>query len=79
VRRRGPDFLIVGAPKCGTTSLFRYLRQHPNVYAPSRKEPHYFCLEVPPGFPPMDEAAYYALFDGAGAAELAFEASTNYL
>jgi len=79
VTRRGPDFVIVGAPKCGTTSLFHYLSQHPQVYAPSRKEPHYYCHAFPPGFPPMDEAAYYDLFQGASEEQLAFEASTNYL
>jgi hypothetical protein len=37
-----PNFLIVGAPKCATTSLYRYLRQHPDVYMNVRKEPRYF-------------------------------------
>jgi hypothetical protein len=37
-----PDFIIVGAQKCGTTSLFEYIAQHPNVYEPSTKEIGYF-------------------------------------
>lgn len=37
-----PDFLIVGVPKGGTTSLFKYLIQHPCVHAPARKEVGYF-------------------------------------
>jgi hypothetical protein len=37
-----PNFLIVGAPKCGTTALYHYLRQHPQVFLPRRKEPYYF-------------------------------------
>jgi len=37
-----PDFIVVGAPKCGTTSLYYYLRQHPEIYLPERKELHYF-------------------------------------
>lgn len=37
-----PDFFIVGAAKCGTTSLSNYLNQHPNIFAPSVKEPRYF-------------------------------------
>ncbi|NBC16502.1 MAG: sulfotransferase, partial [Bacteroidetes bacterium] len=38
-----PTFLIVGAAKAGTTSLYRYLRQHPDVYMPaSIKETFFF-------------------------------------
>ena len=40
-----PNFLIAGAPKSGTTSLFYYLRQHPDIYLPVRKELHYFSYE----------------------------------
>ncbi len=39
---RLPNFVVIGAPKSGTTSLFYYLRQHPDVYLPVRKELHYF-------------------------------------
>ena len=38
---RLPNFLIVGAAKSGTTSLFHYLRQHPEGYMPTFKEPQY--------------------------------------
>ena len=38
-----PDFLIVGAQKCGTTSLHAYLEEHPQLVAPlNRKELHFF-------------------------------------
>ncbi|WP_417513667.1 sulfotransferase domain-containing protein [Minwuia sp.] len=37
-----PDFVIVGAQKAGTTSLFHYLQQHPRIATPSSKEVHYF-------------------------------------
>lgn len=37
-----PNFLIIGFPKCGTTSLFSYLLEHPYVYSPSGKEIDYF-------------------------------------
>lgn len=38
-----PNFFVVGAPKCGTTSLYYYLKQHPQVYLPKKKkEIHYF-------------------------------------
>jgi hypothetical protein len=39
---RLPNLVVAGAPKCGTTSLYHYLKQHPEVYLPSRKELHYF-------------------------------------
>lgn len=37
-----PNFLIVGAAKSGTTSLYNYLGQHPDIFFPEVKEPHYF-------------------------------------
>ena len=37
-----PHFAIIGAMKCGTTSLFDFLTSHPDVCAPRNKEPHYF-------------------------------------
>lgn len=41
-RRILPDFLIIGAAKCGTTSLYNYLIQHPQILPSSKKEVHYF-------------------------------------
>ena len=43
-----PNFFIVGAPKAGTTSLYAYLDQHPQIYMSPLKETHYFCSEVRP-------------------------------
>ncbi len=37
-----PDFIVIGAMKAGTTSLFQYLRAHPQVFMPWRKEIHFF-------------------------------------
>ncbi len=38
-----PDFLVIGAPKSGTTSLYHYLRQHPDIFlSPTRKEGRFF-------------------------------------
>ncbi len=37
-----PDFLIIGAQKSGTTSLYEYLCQHPSILPASKKEIHYF-------------------------------------
>ncbi len=38
-----PNFFIVGAAKCGTTSLAAYLKQHPEVFFSAHKEPNYFA------------------------------------
>lgn len=40
---RLPNFLIIGAAKAGTTTLYDVLRQHPQVYLPFVKEPAFFC------------------------------------
>lgn len=41
-----PNFLIIGAMKSGTTALYYYLRQHPDIYLnPKLKEPRFFCYE----------------------------------
>jgi hypothetical protein len=38
-----PNFFIVGAAKSGTTALYAYLRQHPDVFMPEVKEPRFFA------------------------------------
>jgi hypothetical protein len=40
-----PNFLIIGAMKGGTTSLWQYLRSHPQVFMPDTKELHFFSRE----------------------------------
>ena len=42
---RIPNFFIVGGPKCGTTSLFEWLRRHPDTYLPV-KEPNFLSRDV---------------------------------
>ena len=44
--RDKPNFFIVGAPKCGTTSLHEYLQRHPEVFLPFYKEPHFFGSDL---------------------------------
>jgi hypothetical protein len=41
-----PNFFIVGAPKCGTTALYEYLRPHPNIFMPAVKELHFFATDL---------------------------------
>jgi len=43
---RLPNLFIAGAPKAGTTSLYHYLDQHPEIYMSAIKEPHYFAAEI---------------------------------
>jgi Sulfotransferase family len=42
-----PNFFIVGAPKAGTTSLYAYLAEHPQVFMPAVKEPQFFAQICP--------------------------------
>ena len=37
-----PNLFIIGAPKCGTTSIYSFLKQHPEISFPNLKEPKYF-------------------------------------
>ena len=46
---RMPDFFIVGAPKCGTTAMFYYLKQHPEIFMPEQKEPRFFSSDLDSG------------------------------
>ena len=75
-----PNFLIIGAPRSGTTHLYKGLRQHPEIFMSDYKEPQFFAFE---GYPRpgalTDRSAYEALFDGAGTRKAAGEASTLYL
>jgi len=41
-----PNFLIVGAPKCGTTAMWRYLDQHPDIFLSQRKDIHFFGSDL---------------------------------
>jgi hypothetical protein len=78
---RVPDFFIPGAPKCGTSALHTYLREHPGVFMPECKEPHYYATD----FPSKRDACvgsrerYLELFAGAPADALCGEASVWYL
>lgn len=84
-----PNFLIIGAAKSGTTALFRYLKQHPQIYMSPKKEPHYFSFDnqskmtkgpgdlIPNAITDLTE--YKSLFDRATIGSMVGEASTSYL
>jgi hypothetical protein len=77
---RFPDFFLVGAPKCGTTALYRWLRAHPDVYMPELKEPHFFGSDLEwRNRAPFGEEDYLALFRDVRDEHRVGEASTFYL
>jgi hypothetical protein len=69
-----PNFFIVGAPKCGTTALYAYLKQHPQIFLPDAKEPNYFGRRTLTGRQHTEET-YLNLFQNAGDARFVGEAS----
>jgi hypothetical protein len=70
-----PTFLIIGAQKAGTTSLWGYLRAHPQVFVPDMKETGFFVEEVRWN---LGLGWYQSLFAGSGEAIARGEASTFY-
>lgn len=88
---RMPNFLIIGAAKSGTTALYFYIKQHPEVFMAKVKEPRFFAYEggVPEWKGPLDaennawvitdKEAYTALFNDVGEEKVWGEASPIYL
>src|SRR3954453_5726372 len=77
---RRPTFMIVGAPKCGTTAMYEYLQTHPQVFISDPKEPHFFSEDLGAHRSIFNRKEYDALFSAAGPHHLAVgEASAWYL
>ena len=89
---RLPDFLLVGAPKCGTSALHAALARHPALFLSDPKEPKFFLPGGPPptsGGGPGDVPTwgehvwrrddYAALFEHAPAGALCGESTVFYL
>lgn len=73
-----PNFFIIGAPKCGTTSLSKWLDQHPNVFFSKPKEPAFFNKDFNGGVTSLKK--YLQLFKNANDSHLAIgEGTTHYL
>jgi hypothetical protein len=70
-----PNFVVIGAMKAGTTSLYEYLRAHPEIFMATPKELHFFAAsknwKLGPGW-------YEAKFAAAGAAVARGEISPSY-
>jgi Sulfotransferase domain len=69
-----PDFLLIGAMKCGTTSLYHYLRDHPQIFMPAIKAPEFFAEEGNWG---RGIAWYRRQFEGAGDDVVAIGEASN--
>lgn len=84
-----PNFFIIGAAKSGTSSLYLYLDQHPQIYMSPIKEPHFFSFDsvskwthgpgdtINQAITNLDE--YKELFNGVKDEIAIGEASTSYL
>lgn len=72
---RLPDFFIIGAAKCGTTTLYRHLCRHPKIYMSTPKEVSFFCDD---DIYAKGMEWYARLFVDAQADQLCGEASTTY-
>jgi len=73
-----PNLFIVGAPKCGTTSMHTYLGQHPEIFMCEPKEPYYFLTDMLHK-DRYNTKAYFALFKKAKNVKYAGESSVVYL
>lgn len=74
-----PDFFLVGAPKSGTTSLYEYLRQHPDVFLPAVKTPAFFSTDIPRRDAIRNEAEYLTLYSTVSTERRIGDASDDYL
>ena len=77
-----PNFLIIGAMKSGTTALYYYLEQHPQIYMSPVKEPNFFCFAGQEGSESKSVTrieAYRQLFKGVSEERAIGEASHCYL
>jgi hypothetical protein len=84
VARSMPHFMVIGAQKSGTTSMYSYLKQHPQILRPIFKEPFFFDQNYERGlswyganFPAR--ATIARLDDRHGRAHLTFEATASYV
>lgn len=73
-----PNFFVVGVPKAGTTALYHHLREHPDIFMPSVKEPSFFSERVQDDGSAMTWERYQSLFAEAGAESTVGEASPDY-
>jgi hypothetical protein len=83
-RRILPDFIIIGAMKSGTSSLFAYLSQHPQLYPSCKKEVHFFDGGLNPKIDTFEKGqawyrAHFPLTSKMSIDSKTFEASPLYI
>ena len=71
-----PNVFVIGAPKCGTSSVAQWITEHPDVVDLEVKEPHHYYS---PFGQPLDRATYLDLYRHDGDATVALDASVWYL
>ena len=78
-----PNLFIVGVPRGGTTSIYEYLKNIPEIYVPSTKEPHYFSVNINPAIfkpkPIRIKTKYLELFASAKNEKFIADCSTSYI
>jgi hypothetical protein len=77
-----PNFLIIGAAKAGTTSLYEHFRAHPEIFMPRLKEARFFSYDGRGNkvkFPVQTLEEYTALFEGVAGETAIGEATPHYL
>lgn len=81
--KRKPTFFIVGAPRCGTSSMHKYLGAHPEIFMSPYKAPFYFASDLEPSSPWAAryriKKNYFNLFDEIKNEKQAGSASDLYL
>ncbi|MEL6606249.1 MAG: sulfotransferase [Cyanobacteria bacterium J06614_10] len=70
------DYLVIGSPKCATTTMCKLLEQHPEVYMSQPKEPRFFCPAVPEEKQSWEW--YSSLFEGVTSEKVIGEGTVNY-
>lgn len=87
-----PNFIIVGASKAGTSSVWNYLNEHPDIFLPKPKEPLFFIKDIynqfnddDPGYSEVKDRIiqniedYSSLFENTNRYKAIGEASASYL
>jgi len=92
MKENKPNFLLIGAPKAGTTSISRYLAEHPEIFISEEKEPFYFIAKTVNSISENDpmlkgilekahlsKSEYYGLFENVNDEKRIGECTVHYL
>lgn len=74
-----PNFFIVGAAKCGTTAWANYISNHPDIFVPNAKEPHFFNTDQPGFRWATSRQEYLDHYSGHDGEKVLLDASVQYL